>query len=112
MRHYPWPGDVCITCLGRGELSLEHVILKALHGSLASRFLCRECNSFFGHKIDLAAKSDPAIRTAASVPEKSVPSLVADIEGGQRYLIHTDAAMLHGVKRGSEIRGTWRTMPD
>jgi HNH endonuclease len=108
----PWSGDACIICLKRGELSLEHVIPKALHGDLASRFLCRECNSFFGHTIDVEAKSDPAIRTAASALVKSVPSLVADIEEGQCYLIHTDVAMLHGLRRGSEIRGTWHTMPD
>ena len=108
----PWPGDACIICLEPGELSLEHVFPNALHGGLASRFLCRDCNSFFGHTIDAAAKNDPAIRTAARALEESVPNLVADIEEGQRYLIHTDVAMLHGFKRGGEIQGIWHNMPD
>jgi hypothetical protein len=108
----PWRGDVCIICLKPGELSLEHVIPDALHGGLTCKFLCRTCNSHFGTKIDAAAKSDPSIRTAARALEKSVPNLVADIEEGQRYLIHTDVAMLYGLKRGNDIRGTWHNMPD
>lgn len=107
----PWPGDACIICLEPGELSLEHVFPDALHGGLASKFLCCDCNSFFGHTIDSAAKSDPAIRTAARALEKSVPNLVADSEEGQRYLIHTDVA-IHGYKRGGEIQDTWHHMPD
>ena len=34
-----WPGDACIICLNAGELSLEHVIPDALHGTLTSKFL-------------------------------------------------------------------------
>jgi hypothetical protein len=108
----PWPGDACIICLEPGKLSLEHVIPNALHGGLTCRFLCRTCNSHFGAKIDAAAKSDPSIRAAARALEKSVPNLVADIEERQLYLIHTDVAMLHGLKQGDEIQGTWHNMPD
>jgi HNH endonuclease len=108
----PWLGDACIVCLESDQLSLEHVIPNALHGGLTCRFLCSACNSRFGSKIDAKAKSDPAIRTAARALEKSVPRMVADIEEGQRYLIHTDVAMLHGLKRGDEFRGTWHKMPD
>jgi len=107
-----WPGDACVICLEQGELTLEHVFPDALHGRLACKFLCRGCNSFFGHKIDAAAKSDPAIRTAARALEKTVPNLVADIEEGQRYLIQTDVAMLHGFNRRGEIQGIWHHMPD
>lgn len=112
IKEVPWPGDACIICLNAGELSLEHVVPDALHGGLASKFLCRDCNSFFGHAIDAAAKSDPAIRNAARALEKQVPNLVADIEEGQRYLIHTDVAMLHGQMKSGEIRGTWHHVPD
>jgi HNH endonuclease len=108
----PWPGDACIICLKLSELSLEHVIPNALHGRLASRFLCSDCNSSFGHTIDAAAKSDPAIRLAARAIEKSIPCLVAKFEEGQRYIIQTDVAMLQGYKQGGEVRGTWHEMPD
>lgn len=107
-----WAGDACIICLEHGQLSLEHVIPDALKGRLASKFLCKRCNSFFGHKIDAGAKKDPAIRSAASALEDSIPSLVADIEEGQRYRIHTDVAMLLGTKRGGSILGDWHHMPD
>ena len=108
----PWPGDACIICLKQGHLSLEHVIPDALLGGLACRFLCCDCNSRFGHAVDAAAKSDPTIRTAARAVETSVPNVVAEFEEGQRYLIHTDVEMLHGIKRGSEIQGQWHNMPD
>jgi HNH endonuclease len=111
-KEIPWPHGTCIICLKHTNLSLEHVIPDALHGGLTCKFLCRACNSFFGHKIDANAKSDPAIRSAARVLEKSAPNLFADIEEGQRYLIQTDAAMLHGIKRGHEIQSSWHNMPD
>jgi HNH endonuclease len=112
IRNIPWLGDACIICLEIGELSLEHVIPDALHGVLTCKFLCSKCNSDFGSKIDAAAKHDPTIRTAARSLEKSLPNVVADFEEGQRYLIHTDVAMLSGIKRGNEIRGDWHKMPD
>ncbi len=108
----PWPGDACIICLKSGELSLEHLIPKALHGILASKFLCCDCNSSFGHTIDTVAKRDPFIRTAARALKKSVPKLVSDFEEGQRYLMRTDVAIIRSIKRGDEFYGTWHKMPD
>lgn len=108
----PWPGNLCIACLEPRDLTLEHIFPDALHGALTCRFLCQPCNSFFGHAIDHAAKSDPAIRSAARALSEKLPDVVADIEEGQRFLIHTEVAMLHGKKRGGEIQGTWHHMPD
>lgn len=108
----PWPGNLCITCLEERKLSLEHIFPDALGGALTCRFLCEDCNSLFGHSIDASAKSDPSIRSTARAVAKNVPKIVADIDEGQRFLIHTEVAMLHGKQRGGEIQGTWHHMPD
>jgi hypothetical protein len=61
---------------------------------------------------DATVKCDPMIRNTALAIQHSVPALVAKIEEGQRYLIHTEAATLQAQKKFGEICGTWHAMLD
>jgi hypothetical protein len=112
MKEIPWPGDACIVCLKQAGLSLEHVIPESLHGSLTCKFLCVDCNSFFGHTVDAAAKSDPTIRMAARALENVTPELIGSIEEGQRYIFETDVVSLYCLKRDGQFQGIWHDMPD
>ena len=107
-----WSGNACIICLKHAELSLEHIIPDSLRGRLTSKFLCQQCNSFFGQHIDAHAKSDPAIRSAAYALQESIPSHVASIEEGQRYRIHTEVVTLVGKRQGNNFLAKWHDMPD
>ena len=83
-----WPGNRCIICLKGGSLSQEHPIARVIGGVLICSFLCKECNSSLGTRIDVEAQKDPRIRFAVDNLESSMPNLAYKFREGQRLLLH------------------------
>ena len=83
-----WPGNRCIICLKEAPLSREHLIPKALGGILTCSFLCKECNSALGARVDIEVKKDPRIRFAVDNLESDISKLAYKFREGQNVLLH------------------------
>ena len=68
-----WPEARCILCLKQGDLSEEHLIPRALGGTLTCSFLCSACNSQLGCEVEAFAKSDPSILLAVRKLHGKIP---------------------------------------
>ena len=102
-----WPVARCILCLAEGELSVEHLIPRALGGTLTSSFLCRICNSQLGSDVEASAKSDPSILLA-------VRKLHDDLPKQFQWLIesHPQVATGEGPRVSGYVRdGAFRAKP-
>ncbi|MCY4388244.1 MAG: HNH endonuclease [Desulfurellaceae bacterium] len=83
-----WPGNRCIICLKEAPLSREHLIPKALGGIFTCSFLCKECNSALGARVDIEVKKDPRIRFAVDNLESDISKLAYKFREGQNVLLH------------------------
>ena len=84
----PWTANRCILCLEETSLSKEHIIPKALGGILTCLFLCKDCNSSLGDRVDVGAKKDPRIRFAVDYLQSQLPNFVDGFREGQEFLLH------------------------
>ena len=70
-----WTTLRCIICSSEDEITKEHLIPEHLGGKITAKFLCRECNSTLGHRVESDTLQDPIIRqildncTAHEMPE-------------------------------------------
>jgi len=48
----PWIDNRCILCPKEGSLTKEHIIPDHIGGTLWSKILCNECNSYLGHTVE------------------------------------------------------------
>ena len=109
-----WPGNSCIICLkeipllSREHLSREHLIPKALGGILTCSFLCDECNSAFGARVDAEVKKDPRIRFAVDSLQSDIPNLARKFMEGQPYIFQVGEWTGRGKFRKGELRATTR----
>jgi hypothetical protein len=111
--------DCCIICLKteheftiENGFSNEHVIPECLGGDLQCDFLCKDCNSKFGHTFEAKAQSDPAVRRAIAALQTDLPALYASIEKGQSHLLATKAGILSGRYQDGEIVPDSKTLAD
>lgn len=82
-----WPNTKCIFCLEIGDRTTEHIIPAALLGKLESKFLCRECNSFFGRSFEATARADPIVASAVKTLEKLNANLAATLLENQKVIL-------------------------
>jgi HNH endonuclease len=82
-----WPNSQCIFCLEIGDMTSEHVIPAALLGKLESKFLCRNCNSFFGRSFEATARADPIVVSAVKTLEKLNSNLAATLLENQKVIL-------------------------
>jgi HNH endonuclease len=68
-------------------MTSEHIIPAALLGKLESKFLCRNCNSFFGRSFEATARADPIVASAVKTLEKLNPSLGATLLENQKVIL-------------------------
>ena len=108
----PWTGNRCIFCLREGPLCEEHLIPKALGGSLTSKFLCASCNSRFGHALEATAKSDPSILLAVKNLSEAIPALAKRLIESHPHVGHSKSGLAPGYIRNSEFRVRSRTLED
>jgi len=94
------------------ELSQEHLIPESIGGLLTSDFLCRSCNSTFGHEIESAAKSDPSIRLAVRNLSAEIPALAEKIEEKQPFIGASKAGQVPGYIRKGQFRVRSKRLKD
>lgn len=99
-----WNGSACIFCLKVAQLTLEHLIPSSIGGMLTSRFLCRDCNSAVGARVESALRNDPTIRLSADRIRDANPDLARQIEENQRFIIHSTGEPGRAIQKGGEIR--------
>jgi HNH endonuclease len=111
--------DRCINCLKTeceftmdNEFTNDHVIPESLGVILQCDFLCKDCNSKFGHSFEAKARCDPAVRRAIAALKTRLPSLYASIENGQSHLLATKAGQISGRYQDGEIVHHGRKLAD
>ena len=103
-----WPGKRCILCLKEVPLSREHIIPKAIGGILTCSFLCKECNSSLGTRVDAEVKKDPRIRFAVDHLESDIPNFASEFREGQEFIIKGPLGPERGKIRQGILRITSR----
>lgn len=78
-------------------MSDEHLIPESLGGQLIAAFLCRQCNSFLGHRYEHAARSDPTVRLLANKLSAQIPVISSTLMENQ---IYTATGPGHGSRTG------------
>ena len=103
-----WTGKRCILCLKEVPLSREHIIPKAIGGILTCSFLCKECNSSLGIRVDAEVKKDPRIRFAVANLQSDIPDLAYKFMEGQPGISQVGGWPEQGKFRKGEFRVTTR----
>jgi HNH endonuclease len=93
-------------------MTIEHVIPESLGGKLTCHFLCKTCNSRFGHHHEGKAKTDPALRLLAATLRSSSPALASRLEEGQAYLAVGNGPARRGHVRRGEFKTRAQRLPD
>lgn len=99
----PWGGKQCIICLEPSTFTQEHVIPAALGGRLTCYFLCFECNSKLGYKVEGHVKSDPTIQILARKLAEKVPRFASELLEGQTYVSSGPGGTTHGRVKGGDF---------
>lgn len=108
----PWGGAHCIVCLEPSTFTEEHLIPAALGGRLTCHFLCVECNSKLGHRIEGQAKSDPLIQLLAGKLAGKIPQLTSQLFEGQTYVSSGPGGASRGRVKGGEFIVRSEKLPD
>lgn len=107
-----WPGKQCILCLDEKPLTDEHIIPKSLGGKLTCAFLCKNCNSTLGARVEAPAKTDPSIRIAVQHLEQSIPELANRIHEGQDFLSNGPGGKQRGKVKDGQFHVRSQTARD
>lgn len=108
----PWAGTRCIFCLKESPLCEEHLIPKALGGSLTCKFLCVSCNSRFGHALEVTAKSDPSILLSVENLSEKIPKLAKQLIESHPHIGYDEYGPVPGYIRNGEFRVRSQTLED
>ncbi|MCE2522626.1 MAG: hypothetical protein J4F49_05330 [Rhodobacteraceae bacterium] len=85
---YVWPTARCIVCGSRDNITTEHIIPDCVTGKLVADFLCKDCNSGFGHGAERIIKNDPKIRLSIESLVVEQPSLANKLQKRLLYQGH------------------------
>jgi HNH endonuclease len=87
-------------------MTSEHIIPAALLGKIESKFLCRECNSFFGRSFEATARADPIVASAVKTLERLNPNLAVTLLENQKVILGGQDGLRRGqIKNGvAQIR--------
>lgn len=99
----PWEGALCIVCLEAHEFTEEHIIPAAIGGKLTCRFLCKDCNSRLGSRIEGNVKSDPTLQLLAGRLANKIPRLSMELLAGQTYVSVGPGGSSRGFIRNGEF---------
>lgn len=101
----PWKYSKCIVCLERSPLSDEHIFPESILGRLVCKFLCINCNSKIGSRIDSDIVRDSRVRrTYLKFRNVIGTSRIAKLEAGQTYC----ATGLNGQISGRLVRNRFK----
>ncbi len=104
----PWKGDRCIGCLKKCQLTEEHLIPDALGGRLTVKFLCQNCNSLLGSRVEAAVRSDPTFRLLIPKLSNQIPAVAKALSEGQPHVAHSPGGKAKGrIKDGKfQVKST------
>lgn len=110
----PWDDPRCVVCFRDAEpLSKAHLFPEFLGGFLWSRTHCRDCNSYFGHEVEAAAKRDDSFRYAIEhVLAGRLPDLARSFAEGQTYFKGTETAVIRARFKKGDYRIVAETSPE
>ena len=99
-----WTTLRCIICSSEDEITKEHLIPEYLGGKITAKFLCRECNSTLGHRVESDILQDPIIRQILDNRiAHEIPELAEKMRSGLEYIGHGE----HGIVSGYIKEGTF-----
>lgn len=107
-----WDGKSCILCLKTAPLTCEHIIPESIGGQLTCSFLCKDCNSFLGAKIEAALREDPSIRLSTDYIRRVKPELAIRIEEGLAFFVNCSDGPGKAYQKDGNIRLTPRKASD
>ena len=107
-----WDGKSCILCLKTAPLTCEHIIPESIGGQLTCSFLCKDCNSFLGAKIEAALREDPSIRLSTDYIRRVKPELAIRIEEGLGFFVNCSDGPGKAYQKDGNIRLTPRKASD
>lgn len=111
--HVNWVQNRCIACLSDSSpLSLEHIIPASVGGRLTSNFLCRDCNSNFGHRFDHGAINGPSIVIALNQLKDLFPGLTRTPLENYAVALHSEGGTVPGRLEGENLRVRGHTAKD
>lgn len=98
-----WKTSRCIICRSEDEITKEHLIPEHLGGKITAKFLCRQCNSTLGHRVESDILQDPIIRQKLDnhiVHE--IPELAEKMRSRLEYIGHGEQGVVLGyIKEGT-----------
>ncbi|MDE0155611.1 MAG: hypothetical protein OXS28_08425 [Gammaproteobacteria bacterium] len=97
-----WSSSKCIICGSEDEITKEHLIPEHLGGKLTAKFLCRQCNSTLGHRVESDILQDPIIRQILdSRIAHELPELAEKMRSRLEYIGHGEHGEVSGyMKKG------------
>jgi hypothetical protein len=82
----------------------EHVIPEALGGRLIFPFLCGNCNSMLGHRVEATVRSDPTVRLLVNELRKKIPTIAQPFLHRQRVISDGPGGKMAGfIKNGNFV---------
>lgn len=102
-----WRGERCLICLKQGPLTVEHLIPNSIGGTLTASFLCKDCNSYLGAKVESELRADPTIRLSTDHLRPINDSLASRIEEGLPFISHGESGSTKAIQK----RGTVMIVP-
>ena len=108
-----WSTSRCIICGSSDQITKEHLIPKCLAGKLVAKFLCRICNSTFGHREESEVLNDPNIRQIIDKRiVQELPELGARLRMGLEYIGHSEQGEVRGYMQDEEFIVNEQTLDD
>lgn len=80
------------------------MIPESLGGRLTCQFLCNDCNSRLGSKVEAAARLDPSVRIAVHNLSKKFPKLAAKLIDNQPQIAESKGGQVRGYLQGGKFR--------
>ena len=93
---WAWSTAICILCGSGEDITTEHVIPDCLAGKLVADFLCKDCNSRFGHGAERDVKNDPKIRLSIERLAVEQPSLADKLQKQLPYIGYSEQGEIPG----------------
>ena len=107
-----WSTARCILCGSGEDITTEHIIPASLSGKLVADFLCKDCNSRFGHGAEKDIKNDPKVRRLIEYLSVEKPHLADKLQKGLRYIGHSGQGEILGHMKGGKFVPNERKLDD
>ena len=94
-----WSIARCILCGSGEDITTEHITPACLAGKLVADFLCKDCNSRFGHDAESDVRNDPKVRQLIERLVRKQPHLADKLRKRLPYMGHSEQGEISGYMR-------------